>query len=109
MLKSKENRKTNKIIKFKTIILLMIILSIAIIFKLGQKDNIVMLTEFKNPAGFQDAEREDNSDMSSVLVTIATGLDRNDRIVIIGIVQIVLVITIGLLLSYEKKEKHKKK
>lgn len=42
-----------------------------------------------------------------MIITIATGLDRNDRIVIIGIVQIVLAISIGLLLSYKKKEKNK--
>ena len=75
----------------------------------GQKDNIVMLTEIKNPAGFQDSVREDNSDLSSKLLSIATGLDRNDRIVIIGIVEIVFVIIIGLLLSYDNKGKHMKK
>ena len=72
----------------------------------GQKDNMVILTEISNPAGFQDADKEDNHDTSSMILTIATGLDRNDRIVIIGIVQIVLAISIGLLLSYKKKEKH---
>ena len=39
-----------------------------------------------------------------MLLSIATGLDRNDRIVIIGIVQIVLAISIGLLVSYKKKQ-----
>ena len=72
--------------------------------KYGQKDNMVILTELNNPAGYEDVDKEDNSDTSSMIITIATGLDRNDRIVIIGIVQIVLAITIGLLLSYKKKE-----
>ena len=40
-----------------------------------------------------------------MLLAVATGLDRNDRIVIIGIVQIVLAISFGLLVSYKKKEK----
>ena len=75
----------------------------------GQKDNMVIITEMKNPAGFQDKEKEDNSDKSSILIEVATGLDRNDRIVIIGIVQIVLAITIVLLLSYEKKDTAKVK
>ena len=75
----------------------------------GQKDNMVIITEMKNPAGFQDKEKEDNSDKSSILIEVATGLDRNDRIVIIVIVQIVLAITIGLLLSYEKKSTAKVK
>ena len=69
----------------------------------GQKDNMVIITETKNPAGFQDEEKGDNNDKSSILLSIATGLDRNDRIVIIGIYQIVMVIIIGLLLSYENK------
>lgn len=76
--------------------------------KYGQKDNMVILTEVNNPAGYEDIDKEDNSDTSSMIITIATGLDRNDRIVIIGIVQIVLAITIGLLLSYKKKEKKPK-
>ena len=70
---------------------------------LGQKDNMIIITETKNPAGFQDEEKGDNNDKSSILLSIATGLDRNDRIVIIGIYQIVMVIIIGLLLSYENK------
>ena len=74
----------------------------------GQKDNMVILTELNNPAGYEDIDKEDNNDTSSMIITIATGLDRNDRIVIIGIVQIVLAITIGLLLSYKKKGKEPK-
>ncbi len=75
----------------------------------GQKDNMVILTQLNNPAGYEDIDKEDNTDTSSMIITVATGLDRNDRIAIIGIVQIVLVITIGLLLSYKKKEKHQDK
>ncbi len=74
----------------------------------GQKDNLVILSNLDNPAGYEDVNKEDNSSSSSMLLTIATGLDRNDRIVIIGIVQIVLAISIGLLLSYKKKEKNSK-
>ena len=68
----------------------------------GQKDNMVILAQIDNPAGYEDIDKEDNHDTSSMIITIATGLDRNDRIVIIGIVQIVLAITIGLLLSYKR-------
>ena len=74
----------------------------------GQKDNTVIISETNNPAGYEDVNKEDNSSSSSMLLTIATGLDRNDRIVIIGIVQIVLAISIGLLFSYKKKEKNSK-
>ena len=71
----------------------------------GQKTNIVMISELSNPAGYTDINKEDNSSRSDMLLTIATGLDRNDRIIIIGVVQIVLAISIGLLLSYKKKVK----
>ena len=40
-----------------------------------------------------------------MILTIATGLDSTDKVVVIGIVEIVLVITVGLLLSYKKKER----
>ena len=33
------------------------------------------------------------------------GLDRNSKIIIIGIVQIILAISVGLLVSYKKKTK----
>ncbi len=74
----------------------------------GQKDNTAILVSTTNPAGYQDINGDDNSSKSQMLITIATGLDRNDRIVVIGVVEIVLVITFGLLLSYKKKE-HKNK
>ena len=42
-----------------------------------------------------------------MLITVATGLDSTDRVVVIGIIEIVLVISVGLLLSYKKKERKK--
>ncbi len=71
----------------------------------GSKNNSVIIGNLNNPAGYQDIDKEDNQAKSEMLLTIATGLDRNDRIVIIGIVQIVLAISVGLLVSYKKKEK----
>ena len=40
-----------------------------------------------------------------MIVAISTGLDRNDKIVVIGTIQIVLAIAVGLLVSYKKKKK----
>ena len=73
----------------------------------GQKDNTVILSSETNPAGYEDINEEDNSDKSEMLLTVATGLDSTDRVVVIGIIEVVLVISVGLLLSYKKKE-HKK-
>ena len=72
----------------------------------GEKENMVILTEIRNPAGFQDTIKEDNTDTSKMIITIATGLDRNDRIIMIGAVQILIAVTAGLLLGYKKKERH---
>ena len=41
-----------------------------------------------------------------MLLAITTGIKRNDRILMIGAVQIVLAITIGVLFTYKKKVKH---
>ena len=71
----------------------------------GQKDNTVILSNVNNPAGYEDINKEDNSSKSQMILTIATGLDSTDRVVVIGIIEIVLVITVGLLLSYRKKER----
>lgn len=73
----------------------------------GEKENTVILNKLENPAGFEDINQADNTSKSKMLLSIATGLERNDRIIIIGIVQIVLAISIGLLISYKKKEKTK--
>ena len=73
----------------------------------GQKSNLVLISNLENPAGYQDTNKQDNQSRSEMILTVATGLDRNDRIIIIGITQIVLVISIGLLLSYKKKQKNK--
>ena len=70
----------------------------------GQKDNTVILSNVNNPAGYEDINKDDNSSKSQMILTIATGLDSTDKVVVIGIIEIVLVITVGLLLSYKKKE-----
>ena len=73
----------------------------------GQKNNTVIISELSNPAGYEDVNEDDNSDRSEMLLTVATGLDSTDKVVVIGIMEIVLVITLGLLLSYKKKEKNR--
>ncbi len=75
----------------------------------GQKDNLVLLNKINNPAGYEDIDKTDNSSSSSMIITIATGLDRNDRIIVGGIIQIVLIISIiGLLMTKQKKKENNK-
>ena len=74
---------------------------------LGEIKNTAIISGVTNPARYADMIEEDNSDTSDMLITIETGgLDSRDRmIVLIAGVQIVLAISIGLLISYKKKEK----
>lgn len=71
----------------------------------GSKNNIVMINNLSNPAGFEDINEEDDSSKCEVLLGITTGLDRNDKIIIIGMINILIVVTIVLLVCYKKKEK----
>ncbi|MBQ2937415.1 MAG: hypothetical protein IJE05_00790, partial [Clostridia bacterium] len=74
----------------------------------GQKDNIVLLDQMNNPAGYQDVNKDDNKSKASMLIAIATGLDGNSMIVVMGIIQIILVISMVILIIYRKKEKVEK-
>lgn len=71
----------------------------------GEKTNLVLLSQISNPAGYEDINKEDNSSKTSMILTVATGLDKNDKIVVVAVIQIVLVTVFGLLLSYKKRRK----
>ncbi len=71
----------------------------------GQKNNTVIISNLSNPAKYQDTNKEDNTSKSEMLLTVATGLDRNGRIIAKGIVEIVIVISVGLWISYKKKDR----
>ena len=71
----------------------------------GEKDNTAIISNLSNPAGYEDTNEEDNSSKSQMILTIATGLDRTSKIIVIMVVEIVLIITVGLLLRYKKKRK----
>ena len=71
------------------------------------KDNIVILSKTSNPAGYQDMSKEDDTSKAQMMIAIASGLDSRDRIIVVGIVEVVIAITIGMLVSYRKKNKKK--
>ena len=71
----------------------------------GQKDNTVIISETNNPAGYEDVNKEDNSDKSEMILTIATGLDSTDRVIVVGIFELILVITFLLILNYKRKNR----
>lgn len=51
--------------------------------------------------------KEDDTSKAQMMIAIASGLDSRDRIVVVGIVEVVIAITIGMLVSYRKKNKKK--
>ena len=71
----------------------------------GEKTNLVLLSKISNPAGYEDINKNDNVSKTSMILTVATGLDKNDKIVVVAVIQIVLVTVFGLLLSYKKRRK----
>ena len=74
----------------------------------GEKNNVVMIAGEENPAGFADINKEDNTAISKMLVTITTGLDKNDRIIITAMATMVLAVVlagnIGLLMARKRKK-----
>ena len=75
----------------------------------GEKENLVILTQENNPAGYQDVNEEDNHSTSDMLITVATGLDTNGRIILTASItmalSIILAVNIGLFIACKKKEK----
>ena len=75
----------------------------------GEKENLVILTQENNPAGYQDTNEEDNHSTSNMLITVATGLDTNGRIILMAVVtmvlSIILAVNVGLLVAHKKKQK----
>ena len=76
---------------------------------LGQQDNTVILSDISNPAGFQDTNDEDNTDTASLVLSVATGLDRNTRIVLLQVLHtLLIVLVICIVIKHKIKRKNRK-
>ena len=75
---------------------------------LGEKTNIILINGEENPAGFIDINREDNQSTSNMIITVATGLDRNGRFILNVALQILIVVAVGLLIVRNKRGKNSK-
>ena len=71
----------------------------------GQKDNMVLIRKLSNPASYQDIDKNDNSDVSSMILSVATGDNKEQVFVPIIILLILLIIYLCILLIYKKKSK----
>ena len=70
---------------------------------LGEKQNTVILSKTSNPAGYEDNNNQDDTSKSEMLITVATGLDSNDRAIMIAALQILILVAIGLMFGRKKK------
>ena len=70
---------------------------------LGEKQNTVILSKTSNPAGYEDNNSQDDTSKSEMLITVATGLDSNDRAIMIAALQILILVAIGLMFGRKKK------
>ena len=70
----------------------------------GEKENLVFLSGEENPAGYEDVNKEDNHSSANMMITVATGLDRNGRFILNVVLQILIFVAgILLLIRYRRK------
>lgn len=72
---------------------------------LGEKDSTAIISKTTNPAGYEETTKEDNSSKSKMIITVATGLDSNDRIILTGVLQILILLAIGLMFGRKQTKK----
>ena len=86
-------------------LIIVIILLVLLLIPFGdEKNNKTSKKDVKTEEKV-DKELEDNQSLSSMIITVTTGLDRNDRIIIRAIVGVLILIDIGLILKFKNKIK----
>ena len=75
---------------------------------LGSSTNTITIAETSNSAGFADAIEADNQDSATIVLSVSTGLDRNDRIILLRTLQGLVAVLIVLIIA-KRKIKRKRK
>ena len=70
----------------------------------GEKENLVILSGETNPAGYEDINKEDNQSSSNMMITVATGLDRNGRFILNVTLQILILVAVVLLFIRRRRK-----
>ena len=70
----------------------------------GEKENLVILSGETNPAGYEDMNKEDNKSSSNMMITVATGLDRNGRFILNVALQILILVAVVLLIIRRRRK-----
>lgn len=74
----------------------------------GIKQNTATILESSNPAGFMDANKEDDISNSKILFSATTGIELKNDIIIIAGALIILIGSIGGVIFNKIKGKNKK-
>ena len=70
----------------------------------GEKENLVILSGETNPAGYEDIDKNDNHSSSNMMITVATGLDRNGRFILNIALQILIFVAVVLLIIRRRRK-----
>ena len=70
----------------------------------GEKKNVVAISGEENPAGFADSNKEDNQSTADMMITVATGLDRNGRFILNVVLQVLIFVAVVLLIIRRKRK-----
>ena len=70
----------------------------------GEKENLVILSGETNLAGYEDIDKNDNHSSSNMMITVATGLDRNGRFILNIALQILIFVAVVLLLICRRRK-----
>ena len=73
-------------------------------YNFGEKENLVILSGETNPAGYEDMNKEDNKSSSNMMITVATGLDRNGRFILNIALQILIFVAVVLLIIRRRRK-----
>ena len=70
----------------------------------GEKENLVILSGETNPAGYEDVNKDDNQSSADMMITVATGLDRNGRFILNVVLQVLIFVAVVLLLIRRRRK-----
>jgi len=71
----------------------------------GTKTNQVILSKLINSAGFEDINSENNSSKADMLISIATGIEKAGKTVLIAVGVLIVVVGINIKVKGNKKRK----
>lgn len=69
----------------------------------GEKTNTVVLTKTSNPAGYNNTAKSENSPETKMLISVTTGLDSNEKKVILRVIEAIAMLSVAGVFIYKKR------